>query len=156
MNESLFLCISVIIILIFIYKPIKLYIEKFIDNYISNTINVIYDAKKTHDEAIICFQKLEESLVLQKELSEEKLLQSNYLFKLIKLENEKKITQEIKRQFNISEIERKVSETLLIKETIRHFLLLNMKNIILKINNKIDILSVERALQKIKLLNKKK
>ncbi|MSO13701.1 hypothetical protein [Rickettsiales endosymbiont of Trichoplax sp. H2] len=135
MNEIIWLTISFFIVLIFSYKPIKIRLKKFTDNHISNTQKLINEAKKTHDEAQKYLQKLEIEITEQNKLNAEKLAQSKHLMNSIKLQSEKEIEQEIKKQLEIAEIQRKKDEEAVKKEITLKFLSKNIKKILKEINS---------------------
>ncbi len=135
MNEIIWLTISFFIVLIFSYKPIKIRLKKFTDNHISNTQKLINEAKKTHDEAQKYLQKLEIEITKQNKLNAEKLAQSKHLMNSIKLQSEKEIEQEIKKQLEIAEIQRKKDEEAVKKEITLKFLSKNIKKILKEINS---------------------
>ncbi len=135
MNEIIWLTISFFIVLIFSYKPIKIRLKKFTDNHISNTQKLIKEAKKTHDEAQKYLQKLEIEITEQNKLNAEKLAQSKHLMNSIKLQSEKEIEQEIKKQLEIAEIQRKKDEEAVKKEITLKFLSKNIKKILKEINS---------------------
>ncbi|RST70259.1 hypothetical protein [Candidatus Aquarickettsia rohweri] len=135
MNEIIWLTISFFIVLIFSYKPIKIRLKKFTDNHISNTQKLINEAKKTHDEAQKYLQKLEIEITEQNKLNAEKLAQSKHLMNSIKLQSEKEIEQEIKKQLEIAEIQRKKDEEAVKKEITLKFISKNIKKILKEINS---------------------
>lgn len=150
MNEIFWLTISFFIVLILSYKPIKTRFKKFVDNYISNTQKLINEAKKTHNEAQKYLQKLEVELAEQSKLNAEKLAQSKHLMNSIKLQSEKEIEQEIERQLEIAEIERKKNEEALKKELTLKFLSHNTKEIVKELNsNKKSSLFLNKALSEL-------
>ena len=135
MNEIIWLTISFLIVLIFSYKPIKIRLKKFTDNHIHNTQKLVNEAKKTHDEAQKYLQKLEIEITEQNKLNAEKLAQSKHLMNSIKLQSEKEIEQEIKKQLEIAEIQRKKDEEAIKKEITLKFLSKNIKKIVKEMNS---------------------
>ena len=123
MNEIFWLTVSFILILLFIYKPVKRVLNNIIDSHITNTKELLNRAEKAHDDAVKYLQKLEKDLEFQDKLNKEKLAQNEHLLNSIKLENDKKIEEEIKRQFIIAEMQRKMDEEVMIQEITSKFLL---------------------------------
>ena len=134
MNEIIWLTISFLIVLIFSYKPIKIRLKKFTDNHIYNTQKLINEAKKTHDEAQKYLQKLEIEITEQNKLNAEKLAQSKHLMNSIKLQSEKEIEQEVKKQLEIAEMQRKKEEEVIKKEITLKFLSKNIQKIVKEMN----------------------
>ena len=130
MNETFWFTIAFIIVLILSYKPIKIRFKIFVDNHIINAKKLIDEAKKTHDEALEYLKKLEIEFAEQNKLNEEKLAQSKHLLNSIKLQSEQEIEQEIKKQLEIAEIQRKKDEEAIKKEITHKFLSKNIKKIV--------------------------
>jgi F0F1-type ATP synthase membrane subunit b/b' len=135
MNEIIWLTISFLIVLIFSYKPIKIRLKKFTDNHIYNTQKLVNEAKKTHDEAQKYLHKLEIEITEQNKLNAEKLAQSKHLMNSIKLQSEKEIEQEIKKQLEIAEIQRKKDEEAIKKEITHKFLSKTIQKIVKEMNS---------------------
>jgi len=68
-DEIFWLCISLIFTIFVIYRPIKLYTRKMLDNYITNSQTIVDEAKKSYTEAKSYLKKLEEDLILQDNLN---------------------------------------------------------------------------------------
>ena len=136
MNEIFWLTVSFILILLFIYKPVKRVLNNIIDSHITNTKELLNRAEKAHDDAVKYLQKLEKDLEFQDKLNKEKLAQNEHLLNSIKLENDKKIEEEIKRQFIIAEMQRKMDEEVMIQEITSKFLLKNINNVVSEFSTK--------------------
>ncbi len=136
MNEIFWLAVSFILILLFTYKPVKRVLNNIIDSYITNTKELLNRAEKAHDDAVKYLQKLEKDLEFQDKLNKEKLAQNEHLLNSIKLENDKKIEEEIKRQFIIAEMQRKMDEEVMIQEITSKFLLKNINNVVSEFSTK--------------------
>jgi F0F1-type ATP synthase membrane subunit b/b' len=130
MNETFWLSISLIVILLFAYKPVKRALKNTIDSHIINTKKLLDEAENAHNDAIKYLAKLEKDLKIQNKLNEEKLVQNELLLNSIKLESDKKIEEEIKRQFFLAEIQRKTDEEIIKKEIASKFLLKNINRVI--------------------------
>ena len=130
MNEIFWLSISLIVILLFAYKPLKRALKNTIDSHIINTKKLLDEAEKAHDDAINYLEKLEKDLKIQNKLNKEKLIQNEHLLNSIKLESDKKIEEEIKRQFFLAEIQRKTDEEIIRREIASKFLLKNINRVI--------------------------
>ena len=76
MNEIFWLTVSFILILLFIYKPVKRVLNNIIDSHITNTKELLNRAEKAHDDAVKYLQKLEKDLEFQDKLNKEKLAQN--------------------------------------------------------------------------------
>ena len=136
MNEIFWLVVSFILILLFTYKPVKRVLNNIIDSHITNTKELLNRAEKAHDDAVQYLQKLEKDLKFQDKLNKEKLAQNEHLLNSIKLENDKKIEEEIKRQFIIAEIQRKTDEEVMVQEIASKFLLKNINNVVSEFSTK--------------------
>ncbi|WP_236870075.1 ATP synthase subunit B family protein [Candidatus Bandiella numerosa] len=136
MNEIFWLTVSFILILLFIYKPVKRVLNNIIDSHITNTKELLNRAEKAHDDAVQYLQKLEKDLEFQDKLNKEKLAQNEHLLNSIKLENDKKIEEEIKRQFIIAQMQRKTDEEVMIQVITSKFLLKNINNIVSELSTK--------------------
>ena len=152
MNEIFWLTVSFILILSFIYKPVKRVLNNIIDSHITNTKELLNRAEKAHDDAVKYLQKLEKDLEFQDKLNKEKLAQNEHLLNSIKLENDKKIEEEIKRQFIIAEMQRKMDEEVMIQEITSKFLLKNINNVVSEFSNK-DVKNSEFLNQSLDKLN---
>jgi F0F1-type ATP synthase membrane subunit b/b' len=152
MNEIFWLTVSFILILLFIYKPVKRVLNNIIDSHITNTKELLNRAEKAHDDAVKYLQKLEKDLEFQDKLNKEKLAQNEHLLNSIKLENDKKIEEEIKRQFIIAEMQRKMDEEVMIQEITSKFLLKNINNVVSEFNTK-DVKNSEFLNQSLDKLN---
>jgi F0F1-type ATP synthase membrane subunit b/b' len=130
MNEIFWLSIALIVILFFAYKPLKRALKNTIDSHIINTKKLLDEAKNAHNDAVKYLKKLEKDLKIQNKLNEEKLIQNEHLLNSIKLESDKKIEEEIKRQFFLAEIQRKTDEEIIKKEIASKFLLKNINRVI--------------------------
>ena len=97
-------------------------------------------------------QKLEKDLEFQDKLNKEKLAQNEHLLNSIKLENDKKIEEEIKRQFIIAEMQRKMDEEVMIQEITSKFLLKNINNVVSEFSTK-DVKNSEFLKQSLDKLN---
>ena len=135
MNETFWLSISLIVILLFAYKPVKRALKNTIDSHIINTKKLLDEAKNAHNDAVKYLKKLEKDLKIQNKLNEEKLIQNEHLLNSIKLESDKKIEEEIKRQFFLAEIQRKTDEEIIKKEIASKFLLKNINKITSKFSD---------------------
>ena len=136
MNEIFWLVVSFILILLFTYKPVKRVLNNIIDSHITNTKELLNRAEKAHDDAVQYLQKLEKDLKFQDKLNKEKLAQNEHLLNSIKLENDKKIEEEIKRQFTIAEMQRKTDEEVIVQEIASKFLLKNINNVVSEFSTK--------------------
>ena len=152
MNEIFWLTVSFILILSFIYKPVKRVLNNIIDSHITNTKELLNRAEKAHDDAVKYLQKLEKDLEFQDKLNKEKLAQNEHLLNSIKLENDKKIEEEIKRQFIIAEMQRKMDEEVMIQEITSKFLLKNINNVVSEFSTK-DVKNSEFLNQSLDKLN---
>ncbi|WHA04999.1 hypothetical protein N3Z17_00330 [Candidatus Bandiella numerosa] len=152
MNEIFWLTVSFILILLFIYKPVKRVLNNIIDSHITNTKELLNRAEKAHDDAVKYLQKLEKDLEFQDKLNKEKLAQNEHLLNSIKLENDKKIEEEIKRQFIIAEMQRKMDEEVMIQEITSKFLLKNINNVVSEFSTK-DVKNSEFLKQSLDKLN---
>jgi F0F1-type ATP synthase membrane subunit b/b' len=152
MNEIFWLTVSFILILLFIYKPVKRVLNNIIDSHITNTKELLNRAEKAHDDAVKYLQKLEKDLEFQDKLNKEKLAQNEHLLNSIKLENDKKIEEEIKRQFIIAEMQRKMDEEVMIQEITSKFLLKNINNVVSEFSTK-DVKNSEFLNQSLDKLN---
>ena len=152
MNEIFWLTVSFILILLFIYKPVKRVLNNIIDSHITNTKEPLNRAEKAHDDAVKYLQKLEKDLEFQDKLNKEKLAQNEHLLNSIKLENDKKIEEEIKRQFIIAEMQRKMDEEVMIQEITSKFLLKNINNVVSEFSTK-DVKNSEFLKQSLDKLN---
>ena len=136
MNEIFWLAVSFILLLLFTYKPVKRVLNNIIDSHITNTKELLNRAEKAHDDSVQYLQKLEKDLKFQDKLNKEKLAQNEHLLNSIKIENDKKIEEEIKRQFIIAEMQRKTDEEVIVQEIASKFLLKNINNVVSEFSTK--------------------
>ena len=148
-DEIFWLCISLIFTIFVIYKPIKLYIRKMLDNYITNSHTIVDEAKKSYIKAKSYLKKLEGDLILQNKLNQKKILDSKQLHNTLMLKSQKELQKEIDRQLQLAKTQRKTREESLVQEITSQFIYENTKNTNLKFNNQLNCDFIKRSLKKL-------
>jgi F0F1-type ATP synthase membrane subunit b/b' len=138
MNETFWLSISLIIVLLFGYKPVKAAVNNFLNTQIAHARKLLEDAQNTYQDAESYLKKMEQSLKDQLKINERKLEQVKNQLISLALENEKAVELEIEKQLEASELQKKLNEELLKKELASTILAQNIDAIIsgLESNNR--------------------
>ena len=148
-DEIFWLCISLISTIFVIYRPIKLYTRKMLDDYITNSQSIVDEAKKSYTKAKSHLKKLEEDLILQDKLNQKKILDSKQLHNVLMVESQKELQKEVDRQLQLAKIQRKIKEESLVEEITSQFIYENTRNTNLKFNNQLNCDFISRSLKKL-------
>lgn len=148
-DEIFWLCISLILTIFFIYKPVKLHIKKKLDNYIDNVQSLVNEAKKSHFEAKTYLRNLEKDLATQKKLNQKKILENVKMRNILTLKNQIELQEEVDKQIADAKIQRKIKEDNIVQNITSQFIYQIIRNINLNLDDQLNYKFIKQSLKKI-------
>ena len=116
MITEIWIFVSLIIVILLSYKPVKAFIQKFLDAKISEARNLLEEAEKTYKDARLYSQKMEKDFKAQLQTNKQVLEQTKNQLAALTLQSEKETELEIKRQLEIAGVKKKIDEEIIKKE----------------------------------------
>ena len=116
MITEIWIFISLIIVILLSYKPVKSFVQKFLDTKISEARNLLEEAEKTYKDAELYLQKMEKDFKAQLKINKQVLEQTKNQLAALTSQSEKETELEIKRQLEIAEVKKKIDQEIIKKE----------------------------------------
>jgi F0F1-type ATP synthase membrane subunit b/b' len=114
-NENFFLSIALLIVIIFVYKPILKFIRTFVSDGISKVKCLIQESKDVHDESLNKLEDIEKNIEIYTKNHKSSIKETRELMDQLVVQNERKIENEIKNKIESFENKKKLDKDLMIK-----------------------------------------
>ena len=153
MITEIWLFISLIIVILLSYKPVKAFIQNFLDTKINETQGLLKEAEKTYQDAQLYLSKVEKDFKMQLQINKKVLEQTKNQLAELRLQSEKETTLEVKRQLEMAEARKKIDEEIIKKEITSIILTKSIQKIIAKLDISKDANYINYSLNKLDTLH---